>query len=206
MPKTPEEIAAEAKAAAEKAIADKAALDAANGFPSETRVEDMTAPQQAAYWRNQSKVQQSKVESLSDYAKLKADSEELARVKAENATEQEKLVEQARLEGENTGAERYLTDAVTGRFQALTGKTDEEVATAFAHVDPKSFLDDKGAIVADRLKAFADIFGKSAGSKQEDPVAAALARQRAAGGGSGSSISEKRKETRDSLSKTKTTA
>ncbi|WP_382307295.1 hypothetical protein [Herbiconiux sp. UC225_62] len=174
------------------------------GFPKDTPLTDMTPEQQAAYWRNEAKKQQKRAEGFSDYEQLKADAAELARLKAENATEQEKAIEEARRDGENIGAERYLKDAVQGRFQALTGKTEEEVATAFAHVDPKSFTDDKGAIDADKLKAFAEVFGtKTPSGNTPDPVAEALARQRAAGGGSGSSIAEKRKETRESLTKSK---
>jgi hypothetical protein len=174
------------------------------GFPKDTALTEMTVEQQAAYWRNQAKVQQKKADEKSDYDKLKADSEELARVKAKNATDEEKAIEEARREGENIGAERYLRDAVKGRFQALTGKTDEEVETAFAHIDPKSFVDDKGDIVADKLKTFADVFGKKDDSgKHKDPVAEALERQRQAASGSGSSISEKRKATRESMTKTK---
>lgn len=206
MPKTPEEIAAEAAAkaakdAADAAAAQKAAADAARGFPSDTAVDDMTPQQQAAYWRDQSKKQQKIAEDRKDYDDLKEKADKLAKIEADNATDQEKALEDARRQGENIGAERYLKDAVMGRFQALTGKTDDEVATTFAHVDPSSFTDDKGEIVAEKLKAFADTFGTPAGSKQEDVVAAALARQRAAGGGSGSSIQEKRKATRESMTK-----
>lgn len=201
---TPEEIAAEAKAAADKILADKAAADALNGFPSDTAVADMKPEEQAAYWRAESKKQQKKADEKSDYDKLKADSEELARVKAKNATDEEKAIEEARREGENIGAERYLKDAVKGRFQALTGKTDEEVETVFAHVDPKSFVDEKGDIVAGKLKTFAEGFGKKdEGGKHKDPVAEALERQRQAASGSGSSISEKRKATRESMTKPK---
>lgn len=214
MPKTPEQIAAEQaaaakvaadKAAADKAAADKAAADAAEaerGFPANTPVDQMTPAQQAAYWKDQSKKQQKIAEGRSDYDAMKAAADELAQRKADEATEQEKAIEAARQAGENIGAERYLRDAVIGRFQALTGRTDEEVATTFAHVDPKSFTDDKGDIVADKLKAFADTFGpKDAGGKPVDHVAAALAQQRAAGGGAGSSIAEKRKQTRESMTK-----
>jgi hypothetical protein len=201
MPKTPEEIAAEAKAAADKILADKAAADALNGFPSDTPVADMKPEEQVAYWRNESKKQQKRADGMSDYEQRKADSEELARVKAANATEQEKAVEEARKQGENIGADKYLPDAVKGRFQALTGKTDEEVDTAFAFVDPKSFLDDKGVIDATKLKAYADVFGKNNDDSKTltDPVAAALAAKQKASGGSGSSMADKRKETREKL-------
>jgi hypothetical protein len=183
--KTPDQIAAEqaaaaqaaaAKAAAEKAAAERAAAEAEEaqrGFPAGTPVDQMTTAQQAAYWKDQSKKQQKIADGRSDYDVLRAAADELAQRKA-----------------------------VIGRFQALTGRTDDEVATTFAHVDPKSFTDEKGDIVADKLKAFADTFGpKGAGARPVDVVAAALAAQRAAGGGAGSSIAEKRKQTRESMTK-----
>jgi hypothetical protein len=214
MPKTPEEIAAEAKAAADKvaadakAAADKAAADQAvatkaahlaeHGFPLETAVADMAPLEQAAYWRFEAKKQQKKNEGV-DVEKLRADAAELATLKAASATDADKAIEQARREGENLGAEKYLKDAVMGRFMALTGKKDDEAEVIFAHVDPKSFTDDKGAIDPEKLKAYAATYGASAAGTSQDAVAAALARTRQAGGGSGSSISEKRKEVRESM-------
>ena len=188
---------------------EKAANLTEHGFPAETKVEDMeNDAQRAAYWRDQSKKQQKKTEGI-DLDKLKKDSEDLEKLRKANLDDQEKALEEARdearREGENIGAGRYLTDAVKAKFQTLTGKTDEETETVFAHVDPKSFTDDSGAIDAVKLKAYADTFGTKSGSgnQSDDPVAAALARQRAAGGGLGSSIAEKRKETRESLTKSK---
>jgi len=197
----------------EQALADAAAATAAaaflaeNGFPQNTVVADMPVEQQAAYWRHEAKKQQKKTEGI-DLAKLRKDSEDLEKLRKDGLNDQQKAVEdareEARREGENIGAERYLKDAVMARFQTLTGKTDDEVDTAFAHVDPKSFRDESGAIDVEKLKSFAAVFGTSDSGKhqQDDPVAAALARQTAAGGGSGTSIAEKRKQTRESMTKT----
>lgn len=213
MPKTPEEIAAEAAAAAAKVAADQAAAQAAaakaahlaeHGFPLETAVADMKPEEQAAYWRAEAKKQQKKNEGV-DIEKLQADAAELAKLRTQNSTEAEKAVEDARREGENIGAERYLKDAVMGRFQALTGKTDDEAEIIFAHVDPKSFTDDKGSVDPEKVKTFASTIGAT--TTTTDPVAAALAKQRSAGGGSGgSSIAEGREKVRDSMTKTKSNA
>lgn len=194
--------AAEAvRIAAEQALAAKAAEDAQNGFPGGTPVDQMTEPQKAAYWRHESKKQQKINESHRDYDELKAQAAELATIKAANATEQEKAVEQARREGENIGAERYLREAVKGRFQALTGKTSAEVDTTFAHVDPKSFTDDKGEILADKLQTFAATFVTKAGGSgdEPDPVRAALERQRGGGSGGAGSIAELQAQRREKL-------
>lgn len=201
---TEEEQKAADKAAADKAIADKAVADALAkqnelGFPANTPVAEMTDAQQAAYWRNESKKQQAIADSRKDYDEKAEKAAAHDTYVAEHATDEEKAREQARREGEVIGAEKYLKDAVVGKFQALTGRTDEEVAATFEHVDPKSFLDDKGEIVAEKITAFAATFGLKAAGGKEDAVAAALARTRTAGGGTGTSIAEKRKEVRESM-------
>lgn len=171
------------------------------GFPDGTPLEQMTEAQQIAYWKHQSRKHENAAKARADYDDLKAKADELAQLKAANQTEQEKALEEAReaarREGENIGAERYLKDAVMGRFQALTGKSEDDVAKAFAHVDAHSFVTDKGDLDVDALKEFASTFGAaSTQGTPADPVKAALERQRtgSAAGGSGSgSISEMRK-------------
>jgi hypothetical protein len=214
MPKTPEELAAEAaaKAAAEKAQVDAAAAAALkashlaeHGYPSETSVDDMTEPQRTAYWRHIAKKKDKELKGV-DVAKLQADAAELAALKAANATDNDKALEEARREGENIGAAKYLKEAVTAKFQALTGKKDEEVEIAFAHVDALSFVDDKGEIDHDAIKKFAGAFGASAeGGSSSDPVRDAQNRQRPAGApGSGQSMAERREASRDRMTKKKT--
>lgn len=203
MPETPEEIAAET-AAAEQAATAAAASNAAHltehGFPSETAVADMQPLEQAAYWRAETKKQQKKNEGV-DVTKLQADAAELAALKAAGMNDHEKALadarEEARREGENIGSEKYLKQAVTAKFQLLTGKNDEEVETALDVVDLKKFLDDKGEILADKLQAFAATFGQKVddGGKpgsRPNPVRDALAGQQRAGGtgGGAGSIAE----------------
>jgi hypothetical protein len=213
MPKTPEEIAAEQvaadKAAAEKAAAEKAAAEAANGFPGGTPLEHMTVEQQTAYWKHQARKHEGTAKARADYDDLKAKAEELENLKAESQTEQERALsqarEEARREGENLGAARYLTDAVQGRFQALTQKTDEEIATIFEHVDAKSFTDEKGDIDVTKLKGFAETVGGTTSSQAPaDPVRAAMERQRQTpGGGHTGSIAEMQRQRVEELSKSK---
>lgn len=205
MPKTPEELAAE-QAAADKAAADKATADAANGFPSETPLDQMTAEQREAYWKHQARKHQKRAEDRADFDKYKADSEELEKLRTANATDEEKAREEARREGENIGAARYLKEAIKGRFQGLTGKTDDEVETIFAHVDATSFVSTTGDIDVEKLKSYSHTFGTAAGGGQQeqDPVAAALARQRQTpGGGAAGSVAELRRQRVEERTKSK---
>lgn len=204
MPKTPEEIAAEEKAAADKLAADKAAADKAaaeSGFPADTPLEQMTVEQREAYWKDKAQKHEKRAKARGDYDQMKADSLELAALKAANATAEEKALEEARRQGENIGAERYLKEAVKGRFQGITKKTDGEIEVIFEHVDAASFTDEKGDIDTVKLAAYAATFGTSGVKQVEDPVAAALARQRHVADGTGSSIADKRRAVRESMTK-----
>lgn len=176
------------------------------GYPENTAVADMTTDQQLAYHKYHSRKHEDRERELqrrqADYDKYKADSDELAQLKAQNATAEEKALEDARRDGENIGAARYLKEAVKGRFQGLTHKTSDEVDKIFAHVDALTFTDDKGDINVTALTEYAATFGTNDGNgTTEDPVAEALKRQRQAGGGSGSSISDRRKATRESMTR-----
>jgi hypothetical protein len=179
-----------------------------HGYPQNTPLEQMTAEQREAYWKHQARKHESTVKARQDYDQLKADSEELARVRAANATDEEKAREEARREGENIGAARYLKQAVMGSFQGLTGKTKDEIDTIFAHVDPSTFTDDKGDIDTDALEKYAATFGAKDGANipPTDPVRAALERTQnpgAAGGGGGGSIAELKQQRKEKLQKSK---
>jgi len=167
------------------------------GFPADTPVAEMTQDQQLAYWKHQSRKHERRADERKDYDQLKADSEELIRLRSESQTEAERALaearEEARREGENLGAQRYLTDAVKAKFQHLTGKSDEEVATAFAHVNAQSFTTDQGDIDSAALTAFAGTFGATGGTQKPpfDPIRAAMdQQQQKPGATSGGSIRE----------------
>jgi len=176
--------------------------DADKGFPANTPWRDMKPEEQAAYWRDKAQKHERTANARKDYDSVL---QELTDLKKASQTDAEKALEEAREEarrqGENIGAQKYLKDAVKGRFQGLTGKTDDEVETIFAHVDPASFTDDQGEIDLEQLKTYAATFGTKNDGGSEDALARALGRQRQAGGGAGASISEKRKQVRESMTR-----
>ena len=170
------------------------------GFPADTPVAEMTQEQQLAYWQHQSRKHERRASSRADYDQLKADSEELARLRAENQTDAERELaearEEARREGENLGAQRYLRDAVIGRFQRLTGMDDDETTEAFGDlgIDPAQFVKDDGEIDVDRITKLAARVAPTSGGTQttsSDPIRDAMERQQQKPGGtSGGSIAE----------------
>ena len=167
------------------------------GFPADTPVAEMTSEQQLAYWKHQSRKHERRADERKDYDQLKAAADELAALKAASQTDAERALEQAReearREGENLGAARYLTDAVKAKFQHLTGKSDEEVATAFAHVNAQSFTTDQGDIDGAAHTAFAATYGATAAPQTPpfDPIRFAMEQQQQKPGAtSGGSIAE----------------
>jgi hypothetical protein len=150
------------------------------GFPANTPVAEMTHEQQAAYWRDQSKTQQKKVDA--EAARAAAAEKERDDLRTATLTEQQQAVETARREGENLGAQRYLTDAIKAQFQLLTGKDETAADAALEVVDMSKFVTDAGAIDLEKIKSYAGTFGAPAPAGEPAPhaptdlVAEAIAR------------------------------
>jgi hypothetical protein len=183
-------------------------------FPPETAVKDMTPEQAAEYWRHEAKKQQKKgPKKPADYDQLQADAAELARIRAEQTPEEERKrqqeLEDARRDGENLGAQRYLKDAIIGRVQAITGLDEDALSDTLAAIDPTYFVDDEGNLDAEKINKFATPLGKGGGSgggSGSDPVREAQSRQRPAGApGDGLSMRERREAAAAAMTKKKST-
>lgn len=174
------------------------------GFPANTPWRDMTAEEQSAYWRHQSQGWEQRAKSRDDYDAVKADRDRLA---AANLTDEQRAaqeaIEEARRDGENTGAERYLSAAVRAHFQRLTGLDDEKTTTAFRHVRPESFTDQQGEIDTTALQEFASTFAANGGTNSGapvDPILQQAQRQQQAGQTGGApSISEATRQRAEEL-------
>lgn len=152
------------------------------GFPADTAIADMTDKEQAAYWKHHSRRHEATVNSQSDYAEQKAKAARLDALEAEKLTDQEKAVAAARKEGETSGVNRYLADAVSGRLEALTGKTADELAVVLELVDVTKFTTADGTLDAAKLTSFAATLGTKAAADPDvppsNPAKDALDRQR----------------------------
>jgi hypothetical protein len=173
------------------------------GFPANTPWRDMTAEQQSAYWRHQSQGWEQRAKGRDDYDAIKADRDRLA---AANLTDEQRAaqeaIEEARRDGENTGAERYLSAAVRAHFQRLTGLDDEKTTTAFRHVRPESFTDQQGEIDTTALQEFASTFGTNGGAGSgapTDPILQQQQRQQQPGAGGTPSIAEATRQREEEL-------
>ena len=174
----------------------------ANGFPRNTKVDDMEDAEKAAYWRAQSKKHQAdarakdtelgKWQGLGAFDAVSTTVTEAEAERQKNLTDQQRAQEEAaqreaaaRAAGESQGASKHLTAAVEGQLLALTRRGDEEPAEALArvrgalkYVDTAKFLDANGDLDLGEVEAFAASVAPAAvNPAANDPLAGMLHRQ-----------------------------
>lgn len=126
------------------------------GFPASTPVAEMTDKQQAAYWRNQSKVQQAKVPKDAD--QLAEDARKWREHQQAQQTPAEQAVEAARAEGRAAALREANENAASAILRAsLTsrGKDDAAVTALMKGFNPAGFTTDTGVDQA-AIAAFVD--------------------------------------------------
>ena len=131
-----------------------------HGFPANTPVKDMTAEQQAAYWRHKARKHEQRAEARKDYDAIKAERDHL---KQAGMTDAEKAVEAARNEGKAAGLAEAAKSVVTAKIEAALsrrGLSDERVAAITGPLDHTHFLTDSGEVSTDKVTAYADGFGQ----------------------------------------------
>lgn len=154
------------------------------GFPKDTPLDDMTVEQKAAYWHNQSKVQQRAREDAERKAKAyekfgsvddlqsAADAAEQARLDAldENTRALETARTEAHAKGVQEGAGKHLAAAITGMLIAHVKGAQESfedaskrVSGAIEFADLNKFVGDDGALDAAKVQTFAQSIGSTDG-------------------------------------------
>jgi hypothetical protein len=162
------------------------------GFPKETPVEQMTPEQQAAYWKNQSKVQQTARETAERGKKayevfgtpeeLQAARDATERARLDALGDNERAIEEAkaagRAEGVAQSATKHLVSGVTGMLLALTKNAAESFEDATARVnaaigfaDLTKFLGDDGELDAAKVQTFAQSIGPVDGDGTQSEAA-----------------------------------
>lgn len=125
------------------------------GYPEGTPVADMTAVQQAAYWKAQSRKHESRVKGMGDYESLKAQASEYQKLVEANRSEQEKAVEAAKAEGRNSALAEFGSRLVEAQITAAsTGRlSDEQRSILFDGLDRSKFLTADGVPDVERINA-----------------------------------------------------
>lgn len=125
--------------------------DAERGFPAGTRVVDMTAEQQAAYWKFQSRKHENQVKELGDLGDLRRKAAAWDEHEQANATD----VERARREGLEAGkaavAPQLAEYALRGSLAHLA---DDKRDAVLAAVDFSKFVGQDGRPDETKIKTF----------------------------------------------------
>lgn len=193
------------------------------GFPKDTPVKEMTPEQQAAYWHNQSKVQQKKFEDAEKVTKAyekfgtvddlqaAADDAEQARLAA--LDDNQKAIETARTAGKAEGVQeaggKYLAVAVKGMLIAHTKGAQEtfedasaRVAGAIEFADLSKFVGDNGELDAEKVQTFAKSIGSADSNGNESqsfPLFDSMQRQTLPAPGSTGSVAAMEQQIYDRL-------
>lgn len=131
-----------------------------SGFPANTPVAEMTAHQQAAYWKAQSRKHEGRAQRMADYPDLKKKAEEFDALTAASKTAHEKALEAAKAEGatEATAAvlQRVGGQLVEARIRTQVGArmTPEQLDLLLENLDKGKFLNAEHAVDADKVTAY----------------------------------------------------
>lgn len=126
------------------------------GFPAETPLAEMTAEQQAAYWKHKARKHESRAKGAEDYDQIKA---ELDQLKAERMSESEKAIEDAKKEARAEAASEFgpkMAGAVLRTALASRGIEAEEIESKLSYVDFAKFLDNNGDVDSDKVQGYLD--------------------------------------------------
>lgn len=135
----------------------------ADGFPANTPVDKMTADQQAAYYRHQARKHEDRNKDILKLTggkygdDLKADLEELARLRQAQMTDGEKAVEEARRTARDEATREYGPKSVRTAFELLLGNMpDEDRNAEIELLDLSKFLTDSGDVDTAKVRSHAE--------------------------------------------------
>lgn len=136
---------------------------AADGFPANTPVDQMTADQQAAYYRHQARKHEDRNKELlrltgGKYGDdLKAVFDELENLRDEKRTDGEKAVEEARRTAREEVTREYGPKSVRTAFELLLGDMPEQDRNAEIELlDLSKFLTDSGDVDTAKVRSHAE--------------------------------------------------
>lgn len=134
------------------------------GFPENTPVADMTAGQQAAYWRHQARKHEDRAKAAptaEELAELRAAAKERDELKHAQMTDTEKAIEAAKAEGRQAAAAEFGERLVAAEFTAAAAGRPVDLDTLLSGLDRSRFLKD-GEPDRDAITAFVDALAPAA--------------------------------------------
>lgn len=146
--------------------------EADKGFPADTPLSEMSAEQQAAYWKDKARKHEQRANSRVDYDDLKSKADRLEQLERENESEKDKAVREAREKAAtDTRAEieAQTVQAMARMALRSRGVKDEGIASFVTETNLSAFVSDDGQVDDERLLARVDRYAGTAGGQQRWP-------------------------------------
>src|SRR5690625_1163632 len=157
-----------------------------HGYPDETPIKDMTADQQAAYWKYHAQKHERRSKEREDYDAIKAERD---RLKQSTMTDAEKQIEEAREEGKALAAQEYsdrMVDAMLRGTLKGHGLKADDIDSRLSFIDRKAFLTDNGEVDSDKVNAYLE--ANAPGEKKKESWPDTGGGNRGGGKGLGGSV------------------
>lgn len=140
------------------------------GFPAETPVVEMTAVEQAAYWKFHARQHESRVKAMGDYDDIKSKAAQYDALSDASRTDQERAVETAKAEGKAAALQEAAPRLVRAEFRAAAKGvlTDAARDAILEDLDFSKYLTDKGEV--DEAKVAAKVTALAPAGPQRPPV------------------------------------
>lgn len=134
------------------------------GFPADTPVAEMTAEQQAAYWRHHARKHEQRAKDREDYDRIKS---ELDEIKAAGMSEQEKAVDEAKKAAKAEALREVGGRMVDAHIKAsvTAGRlTQDQADVILDGLDRTRFLTTEGDVDTDKVTALLDKIAPDTGN------------------------------------------
>lgn len=138
-----------------------------NGYPANTPLAEMSAEQQVAYWKAQSRKHENTAKARADYDELREKASQYDALVAASQTDQERAVAAARQEARAEAIQSVAPRLVSAEFRAAAKGvlTAEQVTTLLEDLDLSKYLTDKGEVDVERIEKKVLAFAPTDGGK-----------------------------------------
>lgn len=139
------------------------------GFPADTPLAEMTAEQQAAYWKDKARKHEQRANSRGDYDAIKAKADRLDEIERANESEKDKAVREAteRAKADTRAEVQQETAAAMARMALRArGVKDEEITSFVDETNLSVFVNDEGQVDDERLLARVDRYAGTASAQK----------------------------------------
>jgi hypothetical protein len=148
----------------------------ASGFPANTAVADMTAEQQAAYWKHHARKHETAAKDWSSLAagrtaeQLQADLAELATLRQASLTDTERAVADARTQAQAETRARYAPMLAAAEFRAALAHVPDDRRDAIIEgLNLAAYVGEDGNVDTARVRAYAQTVAPPATGNPAQP-------------------------------------